>query len=258
MRGLSRRQFLRWAALSTAGVVATEALAGCATPPSEVLLPGELTPGSSPQPLMLYNENVPGFNVRYYKRFPAPDPEQWQLTVDGLVTRPQSLSLGDVQRLPSVTQVRRMKCVECWSARAKWDGFDLQTLMETVDPLAEAEWVHFYCADDYYESMSIEDLRQEGVLFAHSMNDELLPAKYGSPLRLVAPSTYGYKWPKAIVRLEFAASEKTGYWPTVGPYTSSGAILAGRDHPLDLPDGSRPIEGGEVLYPEDEEARASS
>ncbi len=87
------------------------------------------------------------------------------------------------------------------------------------------------------------------------MNDELLPAKYGSPLRLVAPSKYGYKWAKAIVRMEFATDEKTGYWPTVGPYTPSGAILGGSDYPLDIPGGSRPIDRGEVIYPEDLEGQ---
>lgn len=206
----------------------------------------------------LRNENVPGFYVRYYKPFPAPDPADWRLAVEGLVRKPQTLSLADVQRLPSVAEVRRMKCVECWSARAEWEGFDLASLMEVVDPLADARWVHFYCADDYYESLSIEELLQEGVLLAYGMNDELLAAEHGSPLRLVAPSKLGYKWPKAIVRLEFAAEEKAGYWPTVGPYTSSGEILAGWDHPLDLPDGSRRIDGGEVLYPEDLEARRAS
>jgi sulfoxide reductase catalytic subunit YedY len=124
-----------------------------------------------------------------------------------------------------------------------------------VDPQPEASWVHFYCADDYYESLSMDELLDDGVFFAYGMNNELLAPKYGSPLRLVVPSKYGYKWPKAIVRLEFAAREKPGYWPTVGPYTTSGAILPGRDLPLDLPDGGRAIEGGAVLYPEDLEAR---
>jgi hypothetical protein len=31
--------------------------------------------------------------------------------------------------------------------------------------------------------------------------------------------------------------------------------VPGKDHPLDLPDGARSIEGGAVLYPEDLEAR---
>lgn len=261
MKGVSRRQFLRVASASAAGALAAKALAACSTPPagvetpSMIETPGTAVPRVTATPEILRNENIPGFNVRYYKPFPAPDPAQWRLTVEGLVGNPQILSLDDVQALRSVTDIRRMKCVECWSARAKWEGFHLDTLMELVDPQPEASWVHFHCADDYYESLSVKELQEDGVFFAYGMNDELLAPKYGSPLRLVIPSKYGYKWPKAIVRLEFATSEKAGYWPTVGPYTTSGAILGGRDLPLDLPDGGRTIEGGEVLYPEDLEAR---
>lgn len=255
MRRMTRREFLRLAAASGVGVLATQALSACGTAPSGVQRLTPTVPGSASTGEILRNENVPGFYVRYFNPFPAPDPSEWQLSVEGLVARPQTLSLDGVQALPSVTDVRRMKCVECWSARAKWEGFDLDTLMQFADPEPEARWLHFYCADGYYESLSLDELREEGVLFAYAMNDELLPAKYGSPLRLVAPSKYGYKWPKAITHLEFATEEKAGYWPTVGPYTTSGLIRAGSDHPLDLPDDTRVIEGGEVLYPEDLEAR---
>lgn len=253
MASMTRRDFLRIAGIGAAGVLVAESLSACGVAPREIEPTGTANGTATPQ--ILSNENVPGFNVRYYNPFPAPDPTQWRLAVEGMVRNPQSLSLDEVQRLPSVVDVRRMKCVECWSARAQWEGFDLDTLRELVDPEPEARWLHFFCADGYYESLSLEELAQEGVQFAYGMNDELLPLKYGSPLRLVVPSKLGYKWPKAIVRLEFAAQEKVGYWPTVGPYTTSGAILPGRDHPLDLPDGLRSIEGGEVLYPEDLEAR---
>lgn len=249
----TRREFLRIAGATAAGVLVAESLTACGTAPEGVQPTG--SPAGTATPQILRNENVPGFNVRYYKPFPAPDPAQWRLSVEGMVNNPQNLSLDQVQRLPSVIDLRRMKCVECWSARAKWEGFTLDALMELVDPEPQATWLHFYCADDYYESLSLEELSGEGVLFAYGMNDELLPLKYGSPLRLVIPPKYGYKWPKAIVRLEFATTEKAGYWPTVGPYTTNGEIRAGRDHPQDLPDGLREIQGGEVLYPEDLEAR---
>ncbi len=255
MRNVSRRDFLRLASASAAGALAAQALSACGVVPSEVEAPASTVSPTTSTGDILRNENVPGFNVRYYSPFPAPDRSQWQLTVEGLVRKPQNLSLDEVQRLPSVMDIRRLKCVECWSARAKWEGFDLETLMELAEPEPEAQWLQFACADGYYESLSLEELSDEGVLFAYGMNDELLPPEHGSPLRLVTPSKYGYKWPKAIVRLDFAAAEKVGYWPTVGPYTASGMIVAGNDHPLDLPDGVRPIDGGEVLYPEDLEAR---
>jgi sulfoxide reductase catalytic subunit YedY len=212
------------------------------------------TPAPSPTLRLLRNENRPGFFIRYYKPFEPVEPDRWTLSVEGLVKKPQELTLPDVQSLPRVSQVSRMKCVECWSAAAKWEGFHLRSLMGIVDPLPEARWLHFYCADDYYESLSLEELLMERVLFVHRMNEQTLPDVYGAPLRLMVPFKYGYKSPKAIVRLVFAKEELPGYWPTVGPYSAEGDIQPGRDYPLDLGE-SRQIAGGEVIYPDGIESK---
>ena len=220
--------------------------------PAPTVPVGATPQASSPTParLILRNDNVPGFYVRYYKPFEAVDPERWTLTVEGLVQNPQSLSLSDLLALPRVSQVSRMKCVECWSAAAKWEGFHLSSLLEIVNPHPDAKWVHFRCADGYYESLSIEELLQERVILVHHMNGEILPDIYGAPLRLMVPSLYGYKSAKALVRLEFAKEELPGYWPAVGGYATAGIIQRGRDHPLDV-EGSRDIPGGgEIFYPD--------
>jgi DMSO/TMAO reductase YedYZ molybdopterin-dependent catalytic subunit len=198
---------------------------------------------------MLSSRNVGKFYVRYHRDFRAPDPDRWTLSVDGLVRYPQRLSLSNVMALPRIFQVSRMKCVECWSAAAKWEGFHLSTLIEVAKPDPKATWVHFGCADGYFESMSVEALLQERVVFVHHMNDEILPDIYGAPLRLMVPFRYGYKSAKAIVSIEFGEEEAPGFWGRVG-YTTHGVIQPGRDNPLDLP-GLRQIEGGgEIFYPE--------
>jgi sulfoxide reductase catalytic subunit YedY len=279
MSNMTRRQFTRL----VLGGIALSALSGCApeeavqatptlrqaqgtapTPsPKETPSPTPLvtevpSPDISPTPsaisALLRNENRPDFYIRYYKPFEAVDPDRWALAVEGLVKKPQELTLPDVQSLPLVSQVSRMKCVECWSAVAKWEGFHLRSLMEIVNPLPEAKWLHFYCADDYYESLSLEELLMERVLFVHRMNDQTLPDVYGAPLRLMVPFKYGYKSPKAIVRLVFAEEELPGYWPMVGPYTTTGEIQPGSDYPLDLGE-RRQITGGEVMYPDGIESK---
>ncbi len=279
MRNMTRRRFTRL----VLGGIALSVLSGCApeetvqatptststpspspkeTPspiPSEtstispVIAPTP-TPEPSPTLVLLRNENRPGFFIRYYKPFEPVDSARWTLSVEGLVKKPQELTLPDVQSLPLISQVSRMKCVECWSAAAKWEGFYLSSLMEIVDPLPEAKWLHCYCADDYYESLSLEELLMERVLFVHRMNDQTLPDVYGAPLRLMVPFKYGYKSPKAIVRLVFAKEELPGYWPTVGPYTTGGNIQPGSDYPLDLGE-RRQISRGEVIYPDGIESK---
>jgi sulfoxide reductase catalytic subunit YedY len=221
---------------------------------TSVASPG-VTPTPSPTSVLLHNENRPGFYIRYYKPFEPVDPNRWTLSVEGLVKSPQELTLSDIQSLPLVSQVSRIKCVECWSAAAKWEGFHLRSLMEIVDPLPEAKWLHFYCADDYYESLNLEELLMERVLFVHRMNDQILPDVYGAPLRLMVPFKYGYKSPKAIVQLVFAKEESPGYWPTVGPYTTTGEIQPGGDYPLDLGEPRQIAGGGEIRYPDGIESR---
>jgi sulfoxide reductase catalytic subunit YedY len=267
---MTRRQFARLAL----GGIALSVLSGCApeeavrvtATPSPKKTPSPIpsatstvspgitpiptpTPRPSPTPVLLRNENRPGFFVRYYRPFEPVDPARWNLSVEGLVKQPQELTLPDVQSLPLVSQVSRMKCVECWSAAAKWQGFHLRSLMEIVDPLPEARWLHFYCADDYYESLTLEELLMDRVLFVHRMNDQTLPDVYGAPLRLIVPFKYGYKGPKAILRLVFAEEELPGYWPTVGPYTTKGEIQPGQDYPLDLEESRQIAGGGEIIYP---------
>jgi sulfoxide reductase catalytic subunit YedY len=233
MSRMTRRQFTKL----TVGGITLAALGGCVT--DETSTP-TLTP--SPTRPILRNENRPDFFVRYYKPFEAVDPTRWTLSVEGLVKKPEELTLQDVHSLSLVSQVSRLKCVECWSAAAKWEGFHLTSLMQQVEPQAEARWLHFYCADDYYESLPLEELLMERVLFAYGMNDEPLPDVYGAPLRLIVPPKYGYKGPKAITRLVFAEEELRGYWPTVGNYSTEGDIKPGADHPLDL-DGFRQLPG---------------
>jgi DMSO/TMAO reductase YedYZ molybdopterin-dependent catalytic subunit len=232
----------------------TETPSATETPGAQRAVAPTPTPTPAPSPVILRNENRPGFFIRYYKPFEAVDPDHWTIVVEGLVKKPQELTLLDIQSLPSVSQVSRMKCVEGWSAAAKWGGFHLSSLLKLVEPQPEAKWVQFYCADGYYESLTLEELLAERVLFVYRMNDKLLPDVHGSPLRLIVPPKYGYKGPKAITRLVFAEKELPGYWPTEGPYSTDGYIQPGRDYPLDIGE-SRQVKGGEVIYPDGLESR---
>jgi len=195
---------------------------------------------------LLGNENREGFYIRYYRAFPPPDRNAWRLRVEGMVESPVDFDYQTVLGWPSVAQVSRMKCVECWSAKAKWEGFTYATLADIVKPSPLATHVRFECYDSYWEVVSIEELRRPRILFVMKMNDELLADEYGSPMRMILPAKYGYKGAKAVHTLTFQAENGPGYWSYVGPYTISGDIVAGLDHPLDVLGGARPIAGGEI------------
>jgi len=255
MKKLNRREVLRLglsgAALAVLSRCMPKGLDVTDVPSTIVPAPADPTALPSPTPgqarRLLRNENRPGFYIRYYKPFEPVVRDTWRLQIEGLVNKPQYLTFQEIQDFPALTQKSRMKCVEGWSVAAKWTGFHMRDLMTLVDPDPDAQWVHFYSADDYYESLSVEELLMERVLFVYKMNDAFLLDEYGAPLRLIVPSKYGYKGSKAIVRLVFSDKSLRGYWPTVGPYTEDGEIEAGRDFALDFNE-SRRHGPGEVFY----------
>lgn len=265
MKKLNRRDFLRLAVGGAALAALNRCAPGMLTPAAEpsatdvaetaTALP-TLPPTPTPQATrLLRNENRPGFYVRFIQALEPIDPATWALSVEGLVGQPRTLKLADLQALPAITQKSRLKCVEGWSAAAKWAGFRPQALMDLVEVRPEATWMHFYCADDYYESLPLAELTMDRVLFVYGMNDQPLPPEYGGPLRLMVPFKYGYKSPKAILRIVFADQELRGYWPTVGPYSTEGDIQPGPDYALDLDEMRTVKTGGEIIYADGLEAQ---
>jgi len=125
-------------------------------------------------------------------------------------------------------------------------GFAFDEIARRVMPLPGANGVVFHCADEYVEYLSLETLRHPHTLLVTRMDGAPLPDEHGFPLRVIAPMKYGYKNPKAIVKMEFVAEERWGTWSKIGPYSADGTILPGTDHPLDLGKSPRRIPGGEI------------
>ncbi len=71
----------------------------------------------------------------------------YRLEVGGLVETPLKLSLAELRKLPSRTQITRHDCVEGWSAIGKWTGVPLAELLNRAKLKPEARYVVFRCAD---------------------------------------------------------------------------------------------------------------
>lgn len=163
-----------------------------------------------------------------YRRLVATGFQDWRLQVSGLVAHPVSYSLDELRNLPARSQITRHDCVEGWSAIAKWTGARLSALLEEARPLPGARYVVFHCYDSlepgqpYYESIDFEDALHPQTLLAYEWNDQLLPIRYGAPLRLRVERQLGYKMAKYIRAVEvvdsFAAIRggKGGYWEDRG------------------------------------------
>src|SRR4051794_29080524 len=88
----------------------------------------------------------------------------YALVVDGLVERPQRLTLDALRALPSRTQITRHDCVGGWSAIGKWKGARLSAVLQAAGLKPNARYIVFHCADPmeadgsspYYESIDLD------------------------------------------------------------------------------------------------------
>lgn len=173
------------------------------------------------------NGNTDPGTREYYERA-RHDFENWNVTIDGLVTTPLTFSLGAIKEMPSRTQITRHDCVEGWSAIGKWTGVPLGDLMRRVQPLPKARYAVFYCADvddegtSYYESIALADCYHPQTILAYELNGSSLDIPHGAPLRLRFERQLGYKQAKYIERIELVESlggfgmGKGGYWEDQG------------------------------------------
>jgi DMSO/TMAO reductase YedYZ molybdopterin-dependent catalytic subunit len=155
--------------------------------------------------------------------------QSWRLQVDGLVRRPVSLALGDLQRLPSVSQITRLDCVEGWSAIAQWTGCRFADLLDRVGVLPGAKYAVCYSADQddggtpFYGSLDLRAANHPNTLLAYGFNGQTpMPVDRGAPLRLVLPTQLGYKNTKFLYRISLVpdfsglGGGKGGYWEDQG------------------------------------------
>lgn len=153
----------------------------------------------------------------------------WRLTVDGLVQRPLSLSLAQVQQCPRRTQITRHDCVEGWSAIGKWTGALLGPILDSAGLRDDTRYIVFHCMDrfgelPYYESIDLIDAFHPQTILAYALNDQVLPIPNGAPLRLRVERQLGYKQAKYLHRIEARASldglygGKGGFWEDTTDY----------------------------------------
>ncbi len=163
-----------------------------------------------------------------YAEMAQTDFANWVVTVDGLVQTPMMFSLASLREMAARTQITRHDCVEGWSAIGKWTGVPLGDLIRQVQPLPDARYAVFHCADvddegiSYYESIALADCYHPQTILAYELNGKPLDVPHGAPVRLRFERQLGYKQAKYIERIELVASlegigmGKGGYWEDQG------------------------------------------
>lgn len=145
------------------------------------------------------------------------DPAAWRLRVEGLVRKPLSLSLDDLQRMPRTSYTVKHHCVEGWTAIATWHGVSMSAIAARCEPLPEARYLRFDSFDSGYSNgWDLASAMHPQTILAYGLNDNLLPVAHGAPLRLYAPTKLGYKMTKYLVSVTFTAERWGGYWEDQG------------------------------------------
>lgn len=179
-------------------------------------------------PVFKTNGSITG-NSAEYLQHAAENFANWKLRVDGLVASPLDIGLDALKAMPARSQITRHDCVEGWSAIAQWRGTPLRYLLQQAQLSPRAKYIVFHCADSYgaipyYESIDLVDAFHPQTILAWGMNDDILPVKYGAPVRLRVERQLGYKQAKYVMRIEATDDltkfhgGKGGYWEDVGDY----------------------------------------
>ena len=148
----------------------------------------------------LANEIAPSSDA--FKRLQAAGFADWRLTVDGMVAKPASFSLGQLKSYPSRSQITILACEEGWSYIAEWIGVPLSHVLDAAGILPQAKYVVYYSIDpDWWESIDMADALHPQTFIAYGLNGDALPVGNGGPLRLRVSRQVGYKSVKYITRL---------------------------------------------------------
>ena len=147
----------------------------------------------------------------------------YRLELAGKIRDRKPWTLPELYALPQVSQVTRHICVEGWSAIGKWSGVRFSDFLQRVGADLSAKYVGFRCADDYTSSIDMATALHPQTILAFRFADQILPPKYGFPMKLRVPTKLGFKNPKHIAALFVTNDYPGGYWEDQGYNWFSGS-----------------------------------
>ncbi len=205
------------------------------------LIPVSNRPFNAETPLQVLSEPLtptPLFYVRNHFDVPEIDMENYRLSVSGMVETPLSLTLAQIQALPSRSLLSPMECAgngrlfmepkpagTPWElgaiSMAEWTGTPLRQVLAQAGVKDDAVDLLFTGADsgvveqkaiNYQRSLSVNQASNPDVMLVWAMNGEPLTANHGYPLRLFVPGWYGMAAVKWLQSIEVLPHGFDGYY----------------------------------------------
>ena len=232
---IERRLFLK----KTLSLGALAMLTGCdATDPTVTdRILGAMSKWNDEVQLAIFNPNKPApvytdaditdpfpFNAFYSEDEVTIVPEAgYKLELSGMIAKKDSWTLDQLRALPQVSQITRHICVEGWSAIGKWGGVPFGDFLRLIGADTTAKYVGFKCADKYYSSIDMATALHPQTILALTFRDQVLPNKFGFPMKLRVPTKLGFKNPKHIMAMFVTNDYPGGYWEDQGYNWFSGS-----------------------------------
>jgi DMSO/TMAO reductase YedYZ molybdopterin-dependent catalytic subunit len=174
----------------------------------------------------------------------------FRLKIDGLVERPQELSLDDLRKMRSSDIVAGFECsgnrgpLHGLCGNGRWTGVSLKRVLDAVGVKPAAREFVFFGADHGEEevewrtqkfkldvpfgrSLNREKAMSADPLLAWALNGEPLTKHQGAPLRLIVPGWYGVANVKWVSQVHVQADAYLGKYQARWYRTVRGEMVGG-------------------------------
>lgn len=162
------------------------------------------------------------FPILHYGPTPRADLKTWTMRTFGLVEEEKVWSWEEFLKLPAKEVTCDVHCVTRWSKfDTTWEGLSFKTLAELTRVKPQAKFVIAHCEHGYTTNVPLEVMLDDDVLLAYKYEGEFLEPDHGFPLRTLVPKRYFWKSAKWVRAIEFAATDRPGFWERAG-YHNAG------------------------------------
>lgn len=150
--------------------------------------------------------------------YPVISREKYRLKVSGLVQRPTTYRITDLEAMPLTTYKKTFQCVTGWKVPdVEWHGVQLSHILKEVGVAPGAVALSFksYEGADS-ESLTIDQAHLPDVIVAYRMLGAPITTEHGGPVRLYVPQMFGYKSLKWLSEIRLVDRVEPGYWELNG------------------------------------------
>jgi len=168
--------------------------------------------------------------------FPSISDRQYRLRISGLVDRPTTFTLTDLQSMPRTRLVKDFQCVTGWRVPdVHWEGVRLSDVLDAAGLQSGARALEFDSYDGLdTESLTLDQAQRPDVIVAYRMLGAPITTEHGGPVRLYVAPMYGYKSLKWLSAIRVVENATPGYWEQNGYSTDAwvGSSNGRSDQPI--------------------------